>query len=443
LGTIIIGTLGSRFLTTTFTNSSKATTVSNAQTTGTVATSLSVTSQQPKIGSVDYYLSLLQSNGTSPYSQLAVELRKLPDLTNSTAVAQIAYLALNSTKPEVKQAFELMVKDGTPNPGYFVYQVSPWNAELWTLYHLSENVAFQKDDVLALVIAIDDGVFTVIGDDAVRNQVRQDDANMLRLSREIMKWQESRFMVPLSSLPLDAALYWGWRGTLTTLSWEDGGPLPLGNYVYHKMPLNAYLWDTIDPHTLGDMRADIERLGWVSQGFPEFEVDSIVKNVEEYSYFTNHWEYHYNDGHTINVYGVNVTGGNVLNTNWQYYERFKKGLPGFGWCVANAAFVDTWLKSVGIAADSVARYPQAGGYTGHAHVIYYNPVAKVWKAYQKEAQLGLTGHQADVQYFIVLRLPIDYQFSQYKVMYVTPPEIQAMFVVNGVSSQQMHQWVMS
>jgi hypothetical protein len=38
---------------------------------------------------VDYYLSLLKSNRTAPYGQLFWELRKLPELTNATAVAKI------------------------------------------------------------------------------------------------------------------------------------------------------------------------------------------------------------------------------------------------------------------------------------------------------------------------------------------------------------------
>jgi len=65
---------------------------------------------------VSYYLELLESNGTQPYVQLARELRKLPDLKDAAAVAKIAHLALNATNPEVKEAFELMIKGGTPRP---------------------------------------------------------------------------------------------------------------------------------------------------------------------------------------------------------------------------------------------------------------------------------------------------------------------------------------
>jgi hypothetical protein len=64
---------------------------------------------------ISYYLKLLESNGTEPYVQLATELQKIPDLTNATA-AKITYLALNASNPEVKEAFELMMKGGTPDP---------------------------------------------------------------------------------------------------------------------------------------------------------------------------------------------------------------------------------------------------------------------------------------------------------------------------------------
>jgi hypothetical protein len=66
--------------------------------------------------SVSYYLGLLQSNGTQPYVQLATELRKLPELTNATAVAKITYLALNATNPEVKEAREHDLDDQRDNP---------------------------------------------------------------------------------------------------------------------------------------------------------------------------------------------------------------------------------------------------------------------------------------------------------------------------------------
>jgi uncharacterized membrane protein len=108
------------------------------------------------VQSISYYLGLLEANGTAPYAQLTSELRRLPSLTNVTAVARITYLALNATNPEIKEAFELMIKMGTPNAGDFSYSVPKWNAELWALYQLAEDNEFQRDDIVALSIAIAD-----------------------------------------------------------------------------------------------------------------------------------------------------------------------------------------------------------------------------------------------------------------------------------------------
>ncbi len=105
------------------------------------------------------------------------------------------------------------------------------------------------------------------------------------------------------------------------------------SFLYSKMPSAAYLWDTINPQTLRDMRVDAEQHGWTTG-----PVDSIVGHVEEYFYFTGfslHWKYYYlnstGGSDTIkSVDGVNVEYGEVQNTDWQYYQRFKKGLPAVG-----------------------------------------------------------------------------------------------------------------
>ncbi len=108
---------------------------------------------------VDYYLSLLYSNGTSPYGHLYWELRKLPELTNATAVAKITYLALNATNPEVKEAFELMIRGGTPDPGDYSYQVPNYNTELEVLYWLANRIEFKRNDVLTQAIAMTHGLW--------------------------------------------------------------------------------------------------------------------------------------------------------------------------------------------------------------------------------------------------------------------------------------------
>ena len=85
--------------------------------------------------SVSYYISLLKSAGAQPYVELGWELQALPNATNGTAVAKIAYLALNATNPEVKEAFQLMIKGGTPNQRDFKYGVPSWNTQLEVFGH--------------------------------------------------------------------------------------------------------------------------------------------------------------------------------------------------------------------------------------------------------------------------------------------------------------------
>ncbi len=401
------------------------------------------------VGSVNYYLSLLESNGTEPYVQLAKELRKLPNLRNATAVGKITFLALNATKPEITKALKLMMRVGTPRSVDFKYTVPSWNAELWALYQLAEDSEFQKDDKVALAISLVDGVFRVLGDEEVRSRVRLDDGKMLRLSREIVKWQEERGMVSLSDLPLDASLYWAWRGT-TTMSRGDsglgGGPYALQLFRDKMMPLKAYLWDTIDPDTMKEMRADAEQLGWPYGT----DINSIVAKIEDYWYTgrPSHWEYHYvtKDGKsdTIkDVDGVDVEYGEIQNTDWQYYQRFKKDLPGIGFCGAEVAVADSWLKSLGISCNSIGRGPKSGSYTGHNHVIYYDARSSVWKAYEKQVSLGLIDHPTDVQVFMIRKLPIDCRFDSYRMMEIDLTQIRSMFVQNGVSSNQMIEWLLA
>jgi len=91
---------------------------------------------------------------------LAKELRKLPDLKNATAVAKITYLALNATNPEVKEAFELMIKGGTPSPTDFSYGVPRFNTELWGLYQLAEYYLFSKIPLGEIYRMLRDGIPT-------------------------------------------------------------------------------------------------------------------------------------------------------------------------------------------------------------------------------------------------------------------------------------------
>ena len=149
----------------------------SATPTSSTTTWINVGASQP----ASYYLSLLESNGTEPYVELAKELRKLPDLKNATAVAKITYLALNARNPEVKEAFELMIQGGTPDPRDFTYTVPNYNTELQVLYWLACRNEFKKDDTLALANAMVNGLWVTMGDGKVREAVKKDTSDLLAL----------------------------------------------------------------------------------------------------------------------------------------------------------------------------------------------------------------------------------------------------------------------
>lgn len=250
---------------TTPTSSTQTTTSETASTT--IAPIQWVTVGQAK--SVDYYLSLLESNGTAPYVQLATELRKLPDLTNATAVATITYLALTATNPEVKEAFQLMMKGGTPNPLDFGniqrYSIPQYNTELQILYWLACQRQFKRDDTLALAISMSNGLWVTIGDNSVRQHVRKDVVDLLDFFRETDSLQQSLGYSRLELLPLEAKVALAWMGgdTGTHGSHAISGSQTKHDSLNNPMDLASYEWNNVNITTLRQMRDYVKEKGWI------------------------------------------------------------------------------------------------------------------------------------------------------------------------------------
>ena len=339
---------------------------------------------------VNYYLSLLESNGSQPYAQLAEELRRLPDLTNATVVAKIACLALNATNPEVKEAFELMVKGGTPSPSDFTYAVPTYNTELLELYQLAEDAQLEKDDTTALAISMTSGLFMTMGDDQVRRQVRLDNSAMLNMSREISESQKSSGYFPLGDMPLEAKIAWAWRGSENVgyklIYLRDDGKR-IDEAVYSSVAVSV--------STLKEMRQFVTN-EWLSH-----RIDETMKKMENlYIMLPQYWA-----GQTPS-WALGDEGDRVVldaNHVWQYFEAHGKGI---GVCVDESTFVDALAKSVGIAAIPI----KVGGarkdnskLEAHAFVLYYDPDLKLWKSYKDQVEVVSSAYKPP--YWIDLYLP--------------------------------------
>jgi hypothetical protein len=201
-----------------------------------------------QVKSIDYYLSLLEINGTSPYVQLAGELRKLPDLRNETALAQIAYLALDSSNPEVKEAIDLIVKGGKANPSDFRYDTPHYNTELQVLYWLASQRQFKYEDTLALAISMSNGFWVTIGDASVQQKVRGDVVDLLDFFRETDKLQQTLGYSTLEQLPLEAKVALAWLGGDTGTHGPHAitGPQTKHDSTYAKLNMRGYVWDAVN-----------------------------------------------------------------------------------------------------------------------------------------------------------------------------------------------------
>jgi hypothetical protein len=340
--------------------------------------------------SASYYLGLLQSNGTQPYVQLATELRKLPDLKNATAVAKITYLALNATNPEVKEAFQLMIKGGTPDPRDYPYAVPAYNTELLGLYQLAEDTGLEKDDTTALTISMTSGLFMTMGDDQVRGQVRLDNSEMLNLAREITEWQASNGYFPLMNEPLEAKIAWAWRGSENVgyklVRLRDNGNR-IDEALYSSMAVSL--------STLREMREFVTR-EWLNR-----DADQTIKRMENlYIILPQYWA-----GDAPQWTLGNQTDQVIQNANhvWQYFKAHGKGI---GTCTDEATFVDALAKSVGIATIPI----EVGGtrrdnskIEAHAFVLHYDPDEKLWKSYRDQVKVVSSAYKPP--YWIDLYLP--------------------------------------
>ena len=405
-----------------------ATTVASATT-----ASINVNPTQP----VNYYLSLLESNRTEPYVQLARELRKIPGLTNATAVAKITYLALNATNPEVKEAFQLMMKGGTPDQRDFTYAVPNYNTELQVLYWLACQSEFTKDDTLTLAIALVNGIWVTSGSEEVSMAVQRESSELLSYFRNVDLLQTERNYYRLSLYPLEAQTSLVWTGGYSTV---QGGPY----YVRQdeKTSIERYLRNTIRPETLLKMQKTMLENGWL-----QASVDQTVASIENYFIDTPHWNYSSSD---------------TYNINWNFELLEKEGHI-YGNCGDESLMVDAFAKSSGISTTFIQKWHLKEGQQemsdAHMHVVYYEPTFSQWRAAKK--QLGIVGVDRLMGYphLYFVRPPIDvtksleiswpvikglraFTGATYVPTFEEAVKIYNMLLGQGIPTVMMKQWLL-
>ena len=310
---------------------------------------------------------------------------------------------------EVYEAFELILKGGTPDQKDFGYSVPNYNTELQCLWWLAEQNEFKNYDTLALAIAITHGIWVTMGNEEVRNAVKKDINDFLCFGRETAEMQEAlNLNYNLEKYPLEAKVAWAWRGgtvigSRIPLIWTIREPMDPKNYTYwsyidknEKLDLFGYYWNAINVSTLMEMRKTTIDRNWLDKN-----VKNQIFNLECYFYLCPSVAQnpHHLRGHafnfqnyrivTVNVWGIPVPDYNIGNNNWQF-ETFKRIGAFQGECTDEAMFIDSWAKSFGISVNVIWRgvFIQGRQIAGHFIPTYYDPVSNSWRANTEQLQMG-------------------------------------------------------
>ncbi len=344
----------------------------------------------------------------STHPQLAIELGKLPEFTDNKisasdveALEDIVDLTLTATNPEVKEAFDLMLKGGTPRQRDFRYKVPSYNTELEVLFWLAEQNEFKKDDTLAQALAMVNGLWVSMGTDEVREAVYKDTNDLLNYFRETNETQKARGYYCLEDYPLEAKVALAWTGGQSVNVAKHYTP---SLYLKKKYLLEAYEWCVTSVETLQAMREIMNDRKILSQ-----DVNRTVDNLINYFWYNGpHWVYTLHGGPEgeVTVDGVRMSNFEYGSTNYIFWEQYMKEGTVFGVSFDFLPFIDSWLKSVGIASNDiwmvVAERPRYHHFNDFN--IYYNPLKDTWTANERQISVWSFGNSPAE--FILFRPPV-------------------------------------
>jgi hypothetical protein len=386
----------------------------------------------------------------SGYPELANELRKLPEVYENTqqsqiAIQRIATLALQSTDPEVKEAFQIILRGGTSPP--LSYTVPGWNTELQALYWLAEQNEFKENDKLAQAIAMANGIWISLGTDEVRQAVYTDINDLLNFFRETNEIQkgfsDNQHDYQLEHYPLDALVALAWTGNdlgrgghihYCLISKSNCIPSDVPLNIHHfiengirNVNLKDYQWNTVSVQTLREMGQTVSDQQWLG-----VDLTQTVDNLESYFYVGPnapgfdfaHWTFtEPNDGFIV-VNGETTINHNMNNANFEF-QHFTETHGGIGVCDDNMATINAFLKSRGIASTALVRtYGTVDG-LNHTHAIYFDPISKAWKANQSELMTGFSDAGFSTNWNVYIFKPPVLQHNYFQ----TQPDSKQTFMI--------------
>jgi len=281
-----------------------------------------------------------------------------------------------------------MVKGGIPDKSDFSYPVPNYNTELQCLWWLAEQNEFKDYDTLAQAIAMDHGLFVIMGTEEVREAVKNDINEFLRFGRETAEWQKAlNLSYNLERYPLEAKIAWAWRGGLIHShgTYCIYGPHQQCKHFLLEEGLSerGYRWFSVRIETMNKMRKHFLENELISQNDLQ-KPSTVVEKLEDYFHFSGkslHWEYNFDWNVTIEINGEIVPARNYGNVEYVFGRYIETGRA-LGVCMEEALLMENIVRSYGIAPIQFLIYWMENGnrMNGHHHILYYNPDTNTWKA---------------------------------------------------------------
>jgi|GEM_PF-2808396 len=278
------------------------------------------------------------------------------------------------------------------------------------LIYLAADVGLQESDRTAAAIAITSATAYATSDDDVRRQLRRDNAELLRLARQIVAWQRARNTdYRLDRYPLEAQLAWAnrciWLG-VKYLSWNRTRDA-------HN-DLDNYRWAFTDIETLRELSELARNEGLVDETAP-----GTAKHIDEWvtgKLVRRPWVHHlprameqykdnpkkvavlrkqYEELLRLRESGAVTTGRFKGETVYQVFARNTATYLSlirdrgcfYGGCPDEAWVGQDLLRAVGLAPMAFGVAPARGQQTGHCWAGYYDPKRRTWRS----AQIGRSG----------------------------------------------------
>lgn len=382
------------------------------------------------------------------YSQLEKQLRRyVPELRkidkeDIEPLDDIVTLAVTATNPEVREAFDLMIKGG--RIGW-----SP-NYQLIALFSLAKINDFNKNDTLSLCLSIDYGIYFQKGTSATKDEAIMDLNDLVNYFRSINRWRKEKWGYGFESSTLDELICLGWNGDYSPFNERDFGLMR-----HNKITLEIYKWNTIDASTLEQAQQVAKSTGFIRES-----VDETIAAIERYFFFDRspYWDTvptEIPEKHTI-VDGKRVINHDMNNPTFTFQYFVKNGKT-FGDCGDQTNLVNLFAKACGIATNITGNQKFIGGQCiSHFYTIYLDPSAKLWKAYHDQLDVNRSLKTSGIPFYNhTLKPPI--RLSGYSkrrlreniplgnskhTQKLTLDQVKDMFG-NGISGKMMKKWLMT